>query len=114
MTIGLASLAFLPASAGVADIVWRLVMCGIGFGFFQAPNMKALMSSAPANRSGSAGGLLAASRLLGMSLGAAAVAVCLSASPKNGIEAAIYVGAAVAMLGSLVSFLRFLPSVRSK
>jgi MFS transporter, DHA2 family, multidrug resistance protein len=110
--LGLAAVAMLPAGASVVDIAWRLVLCGIGFGFFQSPNMKALMSSAPRKRSGGAGGILAASRLLGQSLGAAAVAICLSLSPSRGILAAIWVGATVAVIASSVSFLRLLPAVR--
>ncbi len=80
------------------------MLCGVGFGFFQTPNMKAIMSSAPANRSGGASGILAASRLFGQSVGAAIVAICLSLSPHQGIWAAIWVGAAVGVLGSAVSF----------
>ena len=109
---GLGSLAALPPSAGIVDIAWRLVLCGVGFGLFQSPNMKAIMSSAPRARSGGAGGILAASRLLGQSFGAAAVAICLSLSPARGTEMAIWLGAAVALLGSTVSFLRLLPAIR--
>ena len=108
VAIGLITLALLPSSPSVFDIVWRLVLCGVGYGFFQSPNMKALMTSAPRARSGSAGGVLATSRLLGQSMGAAAVAICLSLLPQNGIEAAIWVGAGVALLGSVVSFLRLM------
>ena len=39
--LGMALLAMLPANPHVADIVWRMALCGCGFGFFQAPNMKA-------------------------------------------------------------------------
>src|ERR1700716_3428788 len=63
--LGIALLAMLPASPGVIDIVWRMAICGCGFGFFQAPNMKALMSSAPVDRSGSASGIVATARLIG-------------------------------------------------
>ena len=110
---GLVTLETLPASAAAFDIGWRLAVCGIGFGFFQSPNMKAMMSSAPANRSGSAGGILAASRLLGQSFGAAAVAICLSLSPREGIDIALWAGVTMAMLGSIASFLRLLPSARA-
>jgi DHA2 family multidrug resistance protein-like MFS transporter len=106
VAVGLAFLAILPPDAGVLDIAWRLVVCGVGFGFFQSPNMMALMSSAPHNRSGGAGGILAASRLLGQSIGAAAVAFCLSTWPARGIEAAIWLGALFAVLGSGVSLTR--------
>ncbi|MDU6339371.1 MAG: hypothetical protein E6581_07635, partial [Cutibacterium granulosum] len=53
---GMALLAMLPENPSTANIVWRMLICGIGFGFFQAPNMKAIMSSAPPHRSGGASG----------------------------------------------------------
>lgn len=109
---GLIALALMPSTAGIVDISWRLVVCGVGFGFFQSPNMKAIMSSAPADRSGAASGILAASRLFGQSLGAAAVATCLARSANHGIETAMWVGVAVALTGSLVSYLRLLPGVK--
>ncbi len=109
---GLVSLAMLPSAAGAVDIAWRLVLCGVGFGFFQSPNMKAMMSSAPRERSGGAGGILAASRLLGQSIGAATVAICLSLAPGEGMRLAIWIGVAMALLGGLVSFLRLLPALR--
>ena len=114
VAIGIGSLALLPASPSPVEIGWRLVLCGVGFGFFQTPNMKAIMSSAPTNRSGGASGILAASRLFGQSLGAAIVAICLSVSPEHGIWAAIWIGAALGLLGSAVSFLRLLPMVRAR
>ena len=52
--LGMVLLAMLPANPHVVDMAWRMAICGWGFGFFQAPNMKALMSSAPSDRSGSA------------------------------------------------------------
>ena len=109
---GLVTLVLLPSTAGVLDVAWRLVVCGIGFGLFQSPNMKAMMSSAPRDRSGAAGGLLAASRLFGQSLGAAAVGLCLSLAPQDGIGAALLVGLAMAGLGFLVSAVRLLPGIR--
>jgi DHA2 family multidrug resistance protein-like MFS transporter len=114
VAIGIVSLAFLSASPIPVEIAWRLILCGIGFGFFQTPNMKAIMSSAPADRSGGASGILAASRLFGQSVGAAIVAICLSLSPENGIWAAIWAGAALGVLGSAVSFLRLLPVVQTR
>ena len=112
VALGLALLATLPASPGIADIVWRLVLCGVGFGFFQSPNMRAIMGSAPPSRSGGASGIVAASRLIGQALGAASVAVCLSISPERGVQAAIWLGAVAGFLGSGVSFARLLPAVR--
>ena len=107
LCIGMALLATLPASPGVADIVWRMLVCGAGFGFFQAPNLKALMSSAPAGRSGSASSIIATGRLTGQTFGAALTALCFGlAGSSEGATAALALGAGVAALGSLMSFLR--------
>ena len=76
--VGMALLATLPPDPGTANIVWRMVMCGIGFGFFQTPNLRALMSSAPAHRSGSASSIVATARLTGQTLGAALAALCFA------------------------------------
>ena len=37
LALGMALLAMLPANPSVADIVWRMMLCGFGFGFFQTP-----------------------------------------------------------------------------
>lgn len=111
VAVGLVLLSMLPDGASAFDIGWRLVVCGAGFGLFQSPNMVAIMSAAPRERSGSAGGILAASRLLGQSIGAAAVAFCLSSWPDHGSQAALWLGAVVALLGSAVSLSRIAPSV---
>lgn len=112
LSAGLASLALLPPHPAALDIVWRLALCGVGFGFFQAPNMKAIMASAPRERSGGASGIVATSRLLGQAIGAALVALCLSVSPAGGAELAVWVGCGIAILGSLMSLSRLHPAVR--
>jgi MFS transporter, DHA2 family, multidrug resistance protein len=66
------------------------------------------MSSAPHERSGSASGIVAISRMLGQAFGAVIVALCLSLSPGRGAELALWVGCASALLGSLASFARLL------
>ena len=106
---GMASLAMLTTAPGVVDLGVRLAICGVGFGLFQTPNMKAIMSSAPPERSGSASGIVAASRMLGQSLGAVVVALCLSVAPVQGTGLALWAGCGVALLGSVASFARLLP-----
>ncbi len=103
---GLLSLALLPAAASVLDIAWRMALCGIGFGMFQSPNLRALMSSAPAHRSGGASGTIAIARLLGQTAGAAAVALCFSLAGPAGPTWALYVGAATAALAAIASTAR--------
>ena len=104
--IGMALLAMLPASPSVADIVWRMAVCGCGFGFFQSPNMKAIMSSAPAGRSGGASGIVATARLIGQTMGAALAALCFALADHQGATWALALGAGVGALGCIMSFRR--------
>ncbi|MET0675784.1 MAG: MFS transporter [Bradyrhizobium sp.] len=106
LTIGMALLATLPAEPSVANIVWRMVICGVGFGFFQSPNLRALMFSAPPHRSGSASSIVATSRLTGQTLGAALAALCFALAGHSGATVALALGTGFAAVGSLMSFLR--------
>jgi MFS transporter, DHA2 family, multidrug resistance protein len=106
--LGMALLAMLPPNPGVIDIVWRMAICGFGFGFFQAPNIKALMSSAPAGRSGSASGIVATARLTGQTTGAALAALCFGIAGREGATAALVLGAAFAAVGCVMSSLRLI------
>lgn len=105
--LGMMLLATLPVAPGVANIVWRMAICGCGFGFFQTPNMRAVMLSAPVRRSGGASSIVATSRLIGQTTGAALAALCFSLVGRDGATLALALGAGFAMLGSLTSFLRF-------
>ena len=69
-----------------------MVICGIGFGFFQTPNMKAIMSSAPPHRCGSASGIVATARLIGQTTGAALAALCFSLAGRDGAALALALG----------------------
>ena len=63
-----------------------MALCGLGFGFFQAPNNRTLLAAAPRARSGAAGGMFATARLLGQTLGAAGVAILFRAYPAVGLQ----------------------------
>ena len=52
-----------------------MVVCGTGFALFQSPNNRALIASAPLERTGGASGMLGTARLLGQTTGAALVAL---------------------------------------
>jgi DHA2 family multidrug resistance protein-like MFS transporter len=114
LALGMALLAMLPANPGVADIVWRMMVCGFGFGFFQTPNMKAIMSSAPPHRSGSASSIVATARLTGQTTGAAAAALCFGLAGREGAALALALGAGFAALGSVMSFLRLAVAPRAR
>ena len=106
LSVGMVLLATLPVAPGVADIVWRMAVCGAGFGFFQAPNLKALMSSAPAGRSGGASSIVATARLIGQTVGSALAALCFGLADHGGAVLALALGAGFAALGCLMSLLR--------
>jgi DHA2 family multidrug resistance protein-like MFS transporter len=120
LALGLAALAALPAHPSALDIVWRGLVCGLGFGFFQAPNNREILGSAPRSRSGSAAGVLATARLTGQSLGAALVAIVLGTSVGAGAaraglavagpaHLALWLSASVATAAALISALRLTP-----
>jgi DHA2 family multidrug resistance protein-like MFS transporter len=106
MAAGMALLAFFPADGGTADIVWRMGLCGLGFGFFQSPNNRAMVSSAPRSRSGAAGGMLSTARLLGQTIGAAGVALLFRARPENGSNIALAASAVISVVAAAVSMAR--------
>ncbi len=112
--VGMASLALLPAYPSVNAIAVRMAICGAGFGFFQSPNLKAIMSSAPPERRGGASGMIGTARLLGQTTGAALVALCFSVVGRHGPTLALAVGALFSGAASIASGLRlFAPSHRA-
>jgi DHA2 family multidrug resistance protein-like MFS transporter len=106
MSAGLVAMATLPAHPSDLAIVWRTAVCGLGFGFFNSPNNRAMIASAPAHRSGGASGMVATARLLGQTTGAAMVALCFEVTPSDGAPAALLLGAGFAGAAALASFLR--------
>src|SRR2546426_7309829 len=130
---GLVLLSQLNAHSSLWDIIWRLVVIGIGQGLFQSPNTRALMGAAPPDEQGIASGLLSTSRVIGQALsvalagtiftgfGAAAAGVLLSSQGQSlstsrigdlqntflaGFHAAFIVCAAFAAIGIFTSLVR--------
>ncbi len=103
---GLASLALLPAHPAAGDIAWRMALCGIGFGFFQTPNNRTLLTAAPKVRSGAASGMLGTARLTGQTIGAALVAVTMARIGITGAIDALAVAAGFAALAAVISVTR--------
>jgi MFS transporter, DHA2 family, multidrug resistance protein len=106
MTLGLLLLATMGAHPAPFDIGWRMALCGLGFGFFQSPNNRQMLSSAPRHRSGGASGMLSTARLTGQTLGAALVALIFGLAPQRGSIIALFVAAGFAATAALVSTLR--------
>jgi len=108
---GLVAVASLPADPSFLDIGWRLTLCGIGFGLFQSPNNRIIVTSAPRDRSGGASGMQSTARLTGQSLGAAAVAVIFGIfqAAAGAVTAALWCAAGLAAFGAVASVLRRMP-----
>lgn len=103
LAMGLLLLGFLPAQTGALEICWRMALCGFGFGFFQSPNNRTMLSSAPMERSGAAGGMLATARLTGQTTGTTLAAICFRlAGHSEHVALSVAAGfAAVAAVASL-------------
>jgi MFS transporter, DHA2 family, multidrug resistance protein len=109
LTAGLLLLLSLPPAPPFADVVWRMMVCGLGFGFFQSPNNRALIDAAPRSRSGAAGGLISTARLTGQTIGGVVVAVIFGFTHGNiaaGVGAALITGAVFSGFACVISFLR--------
>lgn len=103
---GLFLLAGLPADPSNGDIIWRMMLCGAGFGIFQTPNNSTLISSAPSNRSGGASGMLGTARLVGQTLGATLVAMLFGLVTQNSTQACLLLGGGFAIVSGIISSLR--------
>jgi MFS transporter, DHA2 family, multidrug resistance protein len=106
LSVGLVLLATAGAHPHALDIAWRMAVCGLGFGVFQTPNNRQMLSAAPRHRSGGASGMLGTARLTGQTLGAALVALIFGIAPQHGATIALYVAAGFAATAAVVSMLR--------
>ncbi|MGP9417681.1 MFS transporter [Pseudomonas reactans] len=114
LSFGLYSMSMLPHDPSNLNIVWRMFICGAGFGLFQSPNNHTIITSAPRNRSGGASGLLGTARLLGQTTGAALVALMFNLFPDHGTHASLILAGTLAGGGALVSFMRMTQQTASQ
>ena len=103
---GLFFLSRLGASPGDFDITWRMAVCGLGFGLFQSPNNRTIVSAAPKPRSGAAGGMLATARLLGQTAGAVAVGVAFHLAGVHVTPKLLLAASIAAVIAAAISLLR--------
>jgi len=113
LACGLWLMSRLPADASTLSILWRMALCGLGFGFFQAPNNRTMLGSAPRERAGAAGGMLATARLTGMTVGASLTALVFHAVPNDGEHLCLLIGVGIALAGAAVSVSRLRRGARA-
>jgi DHA2 family multidrug resistance protein-like MFS transporter len=99
---GLFALGDIGSRIGVAAC---LGACGFGFGLFQSPNNRIMLSNTPIRRSGAGAGMLAMSRLVGQTSGAVVVALTFRLVGTTGVTPFI-VAAGFGIAGALVVMTR--------
>jgi DHA2 family multidrug resistance protein-like MFS transporter len=104
--VGLFFLSQLGSSPDNFDIAWRMAVCGLGFGLFQSPNNRTIVSAAPKPRSGAAGGMLATARLLGQTTGAVAVGVAFHLAGVRVTPHLLLAASIAALAAAAISLLR--------
>lgn len=106
--LGMYALSLLTVNTSTWMIVFCMMLCGCGMGFFNAPNQRIIMFSTPASRSGAAGGIMGIARLLGQSIGSALVAFCLIISSQIGPRYALWCGAACFVIALILGGFRMI------
>ena len=105
---GFALLWSMPAHPSDFDIAWRIGLAGAGFGLFQPPNNRAILTAAPAARAGGASGMVSVARLSGQTIGAMLVALVFALRPHGGALTCLGFGALTAAAAVLLSASRLL------
>ncbi len=106
MAIALIGVALLPHGASNTSVMGVMFLAGLGFGFFQTPNNRAMLGAAPLERSGAVGGVQSTTRVFGQSLGTALVAVAYGLHIAHGSTMALILAAFCAMLAVGVNTVR--------
>ncbi len=103
--LGLLAMGLLPTETTPVAIAGLMAICGLGFGFFQSPNNRTMLSAAPLSRSGAAGGMLATSRLTGQTIGATIAAITFRLAARAELVALV-VAALFAFAAAVASLSR--------
>lgn len=103
---GLILLVNLSPDAGIWDIIWRMAICGIGFGFFQTPNNIVMVMATPIERTGAAGGTQSTARLTGQTFGSTLVSILFAASASihQSVKVCLWCAFAFAVVACIFSF----------
>lgn len=108
---GLLGIAFLPDAPSHIDVIWPILLCGVGFGMYYSPTTRQVIAAAPVHRTAAAGALTTTIRGSGQTLGATAVAALLASGFGTGPAAGL-TAAGLAAIAGLCSFLVLRPPSR--
>ncbi len=91
------------------SIVWRMTVCGIGYGMFQTPNNIVMVTATPVSRTGGAGGMQSTARLVGQTLGATLVTIIfavVAGSTAQLVHVCLWTSIGLAIVAGLFSLSR--------
>jgi MFS transporter, DHA2 family, multidrug resistance protein len=107
LAAGLLLAAVWPLQNNLLPLIPFMMLGGLGFGFFQTPNNRNMLLSAPRARSGAAGGMQGMARLSGQTAGGVLMLVLFSLLPiADAPRIGLGVSAAFALAGGIISMLR--------
>ena len=106
LALGLLLLALLPADPATPDVVWRMAICGFGFGFFNSPNNRAMITAAPRSAAAGRAGCWRPRGCSDRRRGAALVAMAFGFFGQRGTTVTLIMGACFAGVAALVSLVR--------
>lgn len=106
LALALSTVLALPTDAAFGWYLLAMFFAGVAFGIFQTPNNRAMLTAAPRQRSGAAGGLQATTRVLGQSVGTAMVAAVFSWTGSWGPAMGIGVGITCALAAVVINIVR--------
>lgn len=109
LAVGLAGCGFWATATQPLTLLPFISIGGLGFGLFQSPNNRNMFLSAPAERSGAAGGMQGTARVSGQTLGALLMTSLFSVMALGtALPASFAIAAALALTAGAVSLLRIL------
>lgn len=106
IALGLTGVLILSADAPFGLLAFFMGIAGLGFGFFQTPNNRAMLAGAPISRSGAAGGMQATTRVFGQSFGTTLVALSFHLSSQYGASMGVGVAITCAMAAVVINVFR--------
>jgi DHA2 family multidrug resistance protein-like MFS transporter len=116
MGAGLACFALLPAMPATWAIVGCSALAGAGFATFQTPNNRAILVTAPVEKTGRAAGVMTTARLSGQTLGAVLVAIIFevagSAAAARAVPVRSVIEVALLVACGFIAFAAILSSIR--
>jgi len=107
LAAGLLLMALWPLRDALLLLVPFAMLSGLGFGFFQTPNNRNMLLTAPRERSGAAGGMQGMARLVGQTAGAVLMTILFTLAPAGQApRLGLGIAAALALCAGLVSLIR--------